>query len=131
MPTRYTAKEIKSIVSQIDVEAKQAGLLPTDAKLVYSPGNSSYHIAGSVEAVQKDSNGYRHPIRVDFLPEFKAKQTKNDHAVLLQATLRVFHALRRQQESAAAAARKQLEERGPAGNLYEASERARAAMEGR
>lgn len=110
MATRYSTKEVQSIVAQIDMEAKEAGLLPMDAKLIYSAGNSTYGITGAVEAVQKEANGHRHPIRVDFLPEFTYKMSKNDHARLLNATLRVFHSLRRQREDAAKAARRQLAE---------------------
>lgn len=130
MSSNYSANEVRSIVKQIETEAKQAGLIPADSFMAYSPGNSSNGISGWVDCNRKDDEGYHH-IRLDFIPEFTYKMSKNDHARLLNATLKVFHALRRQQESAAAAARKQLEERGPAGNLYEASERARAAMEGR
>ena len=98
MSSNYSRREVESIVKQIQVEATEAGMLPAGAWMAYHPGNASNGISGYVDCIREDADGY-HPVRVDFLPEFTYKMSKNDHARLLQATLRVFHALRRQREA--------------------------------
>lgn len=98
--SRYSRTEVESIVKQITVEAKQAGLIPSDAWMAYHPGNSSQGISGYVDCMREDADGY-HPVRVDFIPEFTYKQSKTDHAKLLDATLRVLFAMRRLREAAA------------------------------
>jgi len=94
MATRYSAKEVSSIVDQISTEAKMVGLIPMDAHLTYHPGNAGNGISAVIDCWRQDEAGY-HSVRVDFLPEFTYKQSKNDHAALLTATLRVFFSLRR------------------------------------
>jgi len=100
MSTRYSAPEVRSIVGQIEIEAKVADLIPMDAHLTYHPGNTSQGISASIDCWRQDEIGY-HPIRVDFLPDLNYKQSKTDHAKLLGAALNVFFAIRRQREAAA------------------------------
>ncbi len=104
MSTRYTADEVRSIVDQITIEAKMAGLIDMDSMLVYSPGNASNGISGMVDCYRtvrtEHGRSHREYVRVDFLPEFNHTQTKTDHAKLLIATLRVFYGFRRHREAA-------------------------------
>ena len=104
MSTRYSAEEVRNIVNHIKVEAMQAGLIPMDAYMSYPPGNAANGISGHIDVFRQDEEGY-HTVRVDFLPEFTYKQTKTDHAKLLDATLRVFFAMRRMREEAERAAK--------------------------
>lgn len=116
MSTRYSATEVRSIVDHIKTEAKMAGLIPMDAFMSYHPGNSANGISGHIDCFRQDEDGY-HMIRVDFLPEFTYKQSKTDHAKLLDATLRVFFALRRMREEAERAARSEARLRDEVGEL--------------
>lgn len=100
MSTSYTRTEVESIVKQIAVEAQQAGLIPEGAFMSYHPGNTANGISGYIDCFTQDDDGY-HLHRVDFLPDFTYKQSKTDHAKLLNATLRVLHAMRRLREAAA------------------------------
>lgn len=116
MSSNYSRAEVESIVKQIEVEAKEAGLIPLDSNLVYSAGNASNGISGTVMCYAtvrgETGNPRREFIRDadDFLPVFTYKMTKNDQARVLNATLRVFHTFRKQREAAAAAKRRELSE---------------------
>lgn len=115
MSTRYSTEEVRGIVKQIDVEAKMAGLISMDCGLVYSPGNVSNGISGTVMCYRtihtENSRSHREFIRDadDFLPEFTHKMTRTDHARLLSATLRVFYTFRKRREEAARADKIQTE----------------------
>jgi hypothetical protein len=100
MSTRYSVREVESIVKHIEVEAKQAGLIPMASFMSYHPGNSSQGISGYIDCFRQDDDGY-HVVRADFLPRFNYKQSKTDHAKLLEAVLNVFFSFRRQREAAA------------------------------
>jgi len=100
MSTRYSSTEVRSILDQITIEAKQAGLIPMDTYVSYHPGNTANGISAVIDGFRQDEAGY-HPVRLDFLPDFNYKQSKTDHAKLLTATLRVFFSLRRHAEAAA------------------------------
>lgn len=101
MSTRYSAAEVRNIVRHIEIEAKQAGLIPADSYMSYHPGNAANGISGYVDCFTVDETGGYHMHRVDFLPVFTYKQTKTDHAALLNAALGVFHSMRRLRETAA------------------------------
>lgn len=108
MSTRYSAAEVRNIVRQIEVEAKQVGLIPADAYMSYHPGNTSQGISGYTDCFTVEEDGSYKMHRVDFMPEFTYKQTKTDHAALLNASLRVLHALRRLREESERAKRVEL-----------------------
>lgn len=105
----YTKANVRSIVEQIDIEAKQAGLLPMDHRLQYEAGNTSYHVQTRINVLNGE-NQYVTGLN-DFLPEFSVKAGPTQQYTQLQSTLRVFHALRKQREAAAEAAREQLANR--------------------
>ena len=107
--SRYTRSDLESIVSQLDVEAKQAGLLPMDYKLVYNKGNTSQGISATVMVKGVSGNYVSGFDR--FIPEFTYKTSMRDQYRLLAAALNVFYSFRIQQEAAAKAARAQLDER--------------------
>ena len=107
--TRYSATEVRSIVSQLDIEAKQAGMLPMDHKLVYNAGNTSQGISATVMVQGPDGN-YVHGFD-RFIPEFTYKTGPTVQYRLLTAAINVFYALRLQREEAARAAREQLANR--------------------
>jgi hypothetical protein len=111
MSTRYSVREVESLVKHIEVEAKQAGLIPMAAFMAYHPGNSANGISGYIDCTVQDDAGY-HPVRVDFLPDFNYKQSKTDHAKLLDATLRVFFSLRRKREEDAREVKQRIKEFG-------------------
>lgn len=94
--TRYTATEVRSIVSQLDIEAKQAGILPMDHKLVYNAGNTSQGISATV-MVQGPNGNYVHGFD-RFIPEFTYKTGPTVQYRLLVAAINVFYALRWKQE---------------------------------
>lgn len=94
---RYTQNEVRSIVSQLDIEAKQAGLLPLDHKLSYNAGSNSNGISATVMVQGPDGNyvhGYDR-----FIPEFNYKTTSSQQYRLLEAALNVLYALRIQRDS--------------------------------
>ena len=93
MAIRYSKAEVRSIVSQIDVEAKQAGLIPADSKLVYNAGNTNNTISATV--ICQGADGHYNRDADSFLPEFNGKMGPTEQARLLLATLRVFHSFRR------------------------------------
>jgi hypothetical protein len=112
MSTRYSTAEVRSIVKQIEVDAKMAGLIPFESELVYSPGNAANGISGTVmcRSTAEDSNHTYIRDADDFLPEFTYKMTRTDHARLLEATLRVFYSFRKQRDEADRVKRQQLSE---------------------
>jgi hypothetical protein len=110
MTTRYSKEDIRSTVAQLDIEAKQAGLLPMDHKLVYNAGSTSNGISATV-MVQGPNGNYVHGYD-RFIPEFTYKTTTTMQHRLLTAAINVLYALRLQREDAAKAARQQLAERG-------------------
>jgi hypothetical protein len=96
MSTRYSKNDVRSIVSQLDIEAKQAGLLPLDHKLVYNAGSTSNGISATVMVQGPDGNyvhGYDR-----FIPEFNYKLTTTDQYHLLSAAVNVFYAFRIQRD---------------------------------
>jgi len=96
MSTRYSKNDVRSIVSQLDIEAKQAGLLPHDHKLVYNAGSTSNGISATVMVQGPDGNyvhGYDR-----FIPEFNYKLTTTDQYRLLSAAVNVFYAFRIQRD---------------------------------
>jgi hypothetical protein len=97
--SRYSTAEVESIVKQIEVEAKQVGLIPMDAFVTYHPGSTSNGITAALDCFTQGEDGYKHH-RMDFLPEFTYKMTRTDHALLLRAALNVFQSLRRLRERA-------------------------------
>lgn len=101
MSTRYSTEEVRSIVKQIETDAKMRGLIPMDAFMAYSPGNVSQGISGWVDCNRQREDGQYENIRLDFIPAFNYKQTKTDHARILEAVLMVFFAIRRHEEAAA------------------------------
>jgi len=107
--SRYTRSDLVSIVSQLELEAKQAGMLPMDHKLVYNLGNTTNGISATVMVKGTDGN-YVHGFD-RFIPEFTYKTSMRDQYRLLAASLNVFYAFRIQREDAAKAARAQLDAR--------------------
>jgi hypothetical protein len=97
--TRYTNSDLVSVTNQLDVEAKQAGLLPLDHKLVYNGGNQSNGISATVMVKGPDGN-YVHGFD-RFIPEFSYRTTRKQQYQLLEAALNVFYAMRIQREAAA------------------------------
>ena len=100
MSTRYSAEEVRNIVRHIELEAKQAGLIPMDAYMSYHPGNAANGISGHVDCFSVNEDGSYRMHRVTFLPDFTYKMSKTDHALLLNAALQVFFAMRRLREEA-------------------------------
>jgi len=92
MPIRYTTKEILSLVREIENEAKQAGILLSDHKLVFKPGNASQGIAATIAV--RDSGNFHVPGYGQFLPNFNHKSGPAEQYRLLMAVLNVFYALR-------------------------------------
>lgn len=109
MSVRYTKAEVAGIVAQLDVEAKMAGLLPMDHRLVYSGGSTTNGISATV-MVQGPENRYVHGFD-RIIPQFNYKMGPTEQFRLLEAALNVLYALRLQRESAAKAARDQLAQR--------------------
>lgn len=95
---RYSQSEVRSIVSQLDVEAKMSGLLPMDHKLVYNAGNISNGISATVMVKGPEGN-YVHGYD-QFIPVFTYKTGPTEQARLLEAAMNVFFALRWQKERA-------------------------------
>jgi hypothetical protein len=106
---RYSANDVRSLVSQLDIEAKQAGLLPFDHKLVYNAGSPSNGITATV-MVQGPDGQYVHGYD-RFIPEFTYKTTATMQHRLLTAAINPLYALRWQRERAAASAREALANR--------------------
>lgn len=96
---RYTKEDVRSIVSQLDIEAKQAGLLPLDHKLSYNAGSPTNGVTATVMVQGPDGNYVSGLDR--FVPEFNWKMTSTDQYRLLSAAVNVFYALRIQREAAA------------------------------
>jgi hypothetical protein len=89
---RYTKDEIRSAVASLEMEARVAGILPDDHKLVYNAGNTSNGISATVMVQGPDGNyvhGYDR-----FIPEFTYKTTSTMQHRLLTAAINVFYALR-------------------------------------
>jgi hypothetical protein len=99
MSARYTNSDLASITAQLDIEAKQAGILPMDHKLVYSGGNQSNGISATV-MVKAENGAYTYP-EFRFIPEFNWKTTRKEQYKLIEAAVNVFYALRLQRERAA------------------------------
>lgn len=97
--TRYSISDLTSVTNQLEVEAKQAGILPLDHKLVYNNGNQSNGISATV-MVKAENGVYTYP-EYRFIPEFSYKTTRKQQYQLLEAALNVFYAMRIQREAAA------------------------------
>jgi hypothetical protein len=107
---RYTKNEVRSIVATLEMEARVAGILPDDHRLVYNAGSPSNGITATVMVQGPDGNyvhGYDR-----FIPEFNYKMASSEQFRLIESAVNVFYALRLQLESAAKAAREQLAARG-------------------
>lgn len=90
--TRYTKAELRSTVATLEMEARVAGLLPDDHKLVYNAGSTSNGISATVMVQGPDGNyvhGYDR-----FIPEFTYKTTSAMQHRLLTAAINVFYAFR-------------------------------------
>lgn len=98
--TRYFTAEVRSIVDQIALEAKMAGLIPMAAFVSYHPGNVANGISGDIDVFVQHEDGQYEIIRADFFPKFTYRMTRTDHARLLEAVLRVFFEFRRNREAA-------------------------------
>ncbi len=89
---RYTKAEIRSTVATLEMEARVAGLLPDDHKLVYNAGSTANGISATVMVQGPDGNyvhGYDR-----FIPEFTYKTTSSMQHHLLTAAVNVFYAMR-------------------------------------
>lgn len=94
---RYTKTEIRNTVALLEMEARVAGLLPDDHKLVYNAGSTSNGISATVMVQGPDGNyvhGYDR-----FIPEFNYKLTSTDQHRLLTAAINVFYAFRIQRDT--------------------------------
>lgn len=90
--TRYTKAEIRSTVANLEMEARVAGILPDDHRLIYNAGNTANGISATVMVQGPDGNyvhGYDR-----FIPEFTYKTTSTMQYRLLTAAINVFYALR-------------------------------------
>jgi hypothetical protein len=95
---RYSKNEIRSTVATLEMEAKVAGILPDDHKLVYNAGSTTNGISATVMVQGPDGNyvhGYDR-----FIPEFTYKTTTTMQHRLLVAAINVFYTFRLQRESA-------------------------------
>jgi hypothetical protein len=95
---RYSKNEIRSTVATLEMEAKVAGILPDDHKLVYNAGSTTNGISATVMVQGPDGNyvhGYDR-----FIPEFTYKTTTTMQHRLLVAAINVFYTFRHQRESA-------------------------------
>ncbi len=89
---RYTKAEVRSIVATLEMEARVAGILPDDHRLVYNAGSTSNGISATVMVTGPDGNyvhGYDR-----FIPEFNYKITSSEQYRLLEAAVNVFYAFR-------------------------------------
>jgi hypothetical protein len=93
---RYTTAEIKSLLAQVEIEAKMQGLLEWDYKLEYSKGGSA--IAPVLYAEDRNGHVRRSTYGSSFLPEFGYADGPKQVARSLECTLRVLYALRVQRE---------------------------------
>lgn len=93
MSTRYTKTDVRKMVEALENIAKQAGVLPVDAKLVYSPGNASNGISAHIEAVMIQDNGHRNAVSVRFIPEFTYKSTLREQSKMVEAAFNALHAV--------------------------------------
>lgn len=97
MSTTYTKAEVRSAVTELEFEAKAAGLLPEDHKLIYNAGNTSYNITATVLVQGPDSyvHGYDR-----FIPEFSYKDGPTAQHRLITAAIMPLYVLRIQREAA-------------------------------
>jgi hypothetical protein len=100
MSNRYSVREVEAIVKHIELDAKEAGLIPAAAFMSYHPGNAGQGIAGYVDCIVQHEDGQYESVRTDFIPKFPYHMTKTDHARLLNAVRDVFYAFRRNREEA-------------------------------
>lgn len=98
MSVRYSKAEVESIVKQIEVEAKEAGVIPADSRLEYRAGNTNYVSSATVRCFNADGEFNREAD--SFIPEFNGKMGPTEQYRLLEATLRVFHSFRKQRQEA-------------------------------
>jgi len=83
--SRITRKDVEYVVSQIEIVAKRLRMMPEDAYLVFSPGNTTQGYSPEVSAFYHKENG-RGVVRISFLPDFTYKTTMTDAYKLLKAT---------------------------------------------
>lgn len=93
MPARYTKNDVRNSVTSLAAIAKTVGVLPVDAKLVYSPGSLTNGISSTIEAVMVQENGHRNAVRVRFLPEFTYKTSMREQVRLLDAVTTALYSV--------------------------------------
>ncbi len=92
MSVRYSRSDVARIVSDLESEAKQSGLLPEDHKLAYNAGSPTNGISATVMVQGPDGNyvhGYDR-----FIPEFTWKTASREQFRLVTAAVNVFYAIR-------------------------------------
>jgi hypothetical protein len=89
MSERITRADVVAATTWLQKEAHRLEILPKDAYLVFSPGNTTYGHAPEVSVFKQeaDSNG-RQTMRVHFLPVFTYKTTRTEAWKLINATAR-------------------------------------------
>lgn len=82
----WTDKAVKGL----EDEAKEAGILPADARLVFGPGSPMNGISPSVTAYDADGRIVTQPY---YLPEFGHKTTAKDVEKLINAQAKALRAV--------------------------------------
>lgn len=77
-------------VKGLEDEAKKAGILPADARLVFGPGSPMNGISPSVTAYGPEGRIVTQPY---YLPEFSHKHTAKDVEKLITAQEKVLRAV--------------------------------------
>lgn len=89
----FTNTEVREILKKIQTVAISVELLPEDARLIYSAGNTSYNHAPEISAeAPNDLSGMAY-FRPAFLPRFRAGDSRNVVGRTLAATLLVLEAV--------------------------------------
>lgn len=93
MSTRYTKTDVRKMVASLESIAKQTGVMPDHARLVYSPGNASNGIPASIECYAENDNGHRNTVSVQFVPQFTYKSTLREQSKMVEAAFNALHAV--------------------------------------
>ena len=89
----FTNNEVREILKKVQEKAISVELLPEDVVLSYSAGNTGYSYAPEINAYGQGDLGGRTVYRPNFLPRFRAGDSRNVVGRTLAAVLTVLEAV--------------------------------------
>ena len=92
MSTRYTRKDVRTVVASLESIAKTIELLPRNAELVYQAGNPTNGIPARIDCFDFN-NGERIALSTRFIPEWTYKSNLREQFKTVEAACNALYAV--------------------------------------